>query len=86
VTPYSLEISSAAEKELDRLPKEVARRIALAIDDLQSDPRPQGVLKLKGSRSKYRIRVGQYRVLYQVDDKVQLVTVVRIRHRKDAYQ
>ena len=84
--PYTLEFAGKALKELERLPKKVVERIHAAIQALAANPRPQGSIKLEGSEDLYRIRVGKYRVVYSVDDESIVVLIIRIRHRKDAYQ
>ena len=67
------------------LPESVQRRIAEAADALGSNPRPRGCLKLKGDDELWRIRVGDYRILYTIQDDILTVMVVRVSHRKDAY-
>ena len=67
------------------LPREVLVRVDRAILALADAPRPSGSKKLKGSESTYRIRMGDYRVLYEIEDQALLVLVIRIRDRKDAY-
>jgi mRNA interferase RelE/StbE len=86
VNGYAVELSRAVEGELERLPAKVLRRIVASIDSLENNPRPRGAIKLKGSEASFRIRVGQYRVIYTVDDDSRMVNVTRVRHRKDAYQ
>ena len=83
---YTLRFCSSAEKDLERLPTATVQRLHEAIRDLASDPRPLGYKKLKGYGNMYRIRVGKYRVLYEIHDKTVIVLIVRIRHRKDAYE
>ena len=82
---YALRIQSAALKQLSKLPRDIRTRVQSAIDTLADDPRPPGVKKLKGEENGYRIRVGDYRVLYSIFDDVLLVEVVRIGDRKDVY-
>jgi mRNA interferase RelE/StbE len=86
VNGYAIELARSADRELRRLPAKVIRRIAHAIDRLQVDPRPRGSQKLVGSESTYRIRVGDFRVIYEIEDEAHTLLVTRIRHRKDAYQ
>jgi mRNA interferase RelE/StbE len=81
---YDIEIARRAQKELTKLPRKVQEQILPAIQALASNPRPHGVKKLKGSEF-YRIRVGDYRVVYDVQDQRIIILVVRIRHRRDAY-
>ena len=82
---YRLLIKRSAAKELEELPLQARRRVASRIDALGTLPRPPGVEKLSG-REKYRIRQGDYRVLYSIDDDTQTVTVVKIGHRRDVYR
>jgi mRNA interferase RelE/StbE len=76
-----------AARELAKLPRAIARQIAAAIDALAADPRPAGVRKLAGgSGDQWRIRIGDYRVLYEVRDAELLVTVVKLAHRRQVYR
>jgi mRNA interferase RelE/StbE len=68
------------------LPQAAQARIASAIDALAGDPRPSGVTKLRGPEGFYRIRVGDYRVVYAIEDDVLLVLVVRVGHRREVYR
>ena len=84
---YKIVISSSAEKDLDKLPAPVLKKVGVAIDHLSGDPRPAGCKKLKGSYdSLWRIRVGDYRVVYSIVDKVEVIDIRRVRHRKDVYE
>ena len=85
---YGIEFKPAAARDLKRLPIAAAKRVARAIDRLGTEPRPRGVKKLQGKAEHvfYRVRVGDYRVIYQVHDDQVLVLVVRIADRKDAYR
>lgn len=83
---YSVQLGRSAAHELRRLPAQVVRRVARAIDRLPANPRPRGVQKLVGSESTFRIRVSDYRVIYEIEDEAQTIVVTRIRHRKDAYK
>lgn len=82
---YSLLIKPSAAKELDGLPLRDRRRVVSRIRALAAGPRPVGVEKLSG-QEKYRIRQGDYRILYLIDDAEVSVTVVRIAHRSQAYR
>ena len=62
------------------------QNIVTAIDKLAEDPRPYGVKKLKGEDNAYRIRIGDYRVIYTIEDVIKIIEIQRIRHRKDAYK
>ena len=81
---YTVSISKKAAKQLDKLADNVAEPIIEAIDSLSDNPRPNGYLKLKG-REGYRIRVGNYRVIYEIFDHMLLIDVVDLGHRKDIY-
>jgi mRNA interferase RelE/StbE len=83
--PYRLRITERARRELRRLPPEVTARIHDAIDGLAGDPRPPTCIKLRGGAG-WQIRVGDYRVIYDVDDDDHVVTVLRAGHRRDVYR
>lgn len=83
---YRVCLTRAAEKELDSLPTKIADRILDVIRQLATDPRPKGSKKLAGSANAHRIRISDYRVIYEVHDKEVLVMVIRVSHRKDAYR
>lgn len=82
---YSVLLKRSAAKELEALPLKDRRRVATRIGALAAEPRPQGVEKISG-QDKYRIRQGDYRVLYTIDDPTLTVTVVKIGHRGDVYR
>ena len=83
---YSLRLKSPVEKELRRLPVAERQRCLERIGQLADDPRPRGISRIIGSQCSYRLRVGTYRVVFQVDDDLRVVTVEHVRHRKDAYR
>ena len=83
---YQIEWKKTALRELKRLDRQVVPRIVAAVDSLSTQPLPAGVRKLQGSQRTYRIRVGTYRVIYELYEARLVVEVVRVRHRKDAYQ
>jgi mRNA interferase RelE/StbE len=84
---YVVIFKKSAEKELERLPTQVIRRIGKAIDTLTENPRPSGSKKLEGQKeSLWRIRIGDYRVIYLVEDVIKIVEIRRIGHRKDIYE
>jgi len=68
------------------LPNDVCDRIAEKIEQLAEDPRPDGVVKMKGSDHEYRIRIGDYRVRYEIDDKELIILLLQCKHRKDVYR
>lgn len=82
---YSLEIKQSAQKELDALDDTLFNRIDRKILVLAEDPRPAGCKKLKGYKDQWRVRVGDWRVVYIIDDTAKLVTVTRIAHRREVY-
>lgn len=83
---YDVEISPGARRDLRRLPRQIQPRIRDAIDGLESDPRPPGYDKLTGQDNRYRIRVGDYRVIYEIHDDVLLVLIVRAGRRDEVYR
>lgn len=83
---YRIEYAKGVDKDLRKIPTKTADRIAGAIDKLALEPRPPGSVKLVGFDIEYRIRVGDYRVIYQIHDSVLIVLVIEIGHRKDIYR
>ena len=83
---YRLRTSSRAQKDLDALPPDAWARVCAAIDGLRVEPRPRGCIKLRGGANTFRIRVGIYRIIYDVHDDDSLVFVLRVKHRRDAYR
>jgi mRNA interferase RelE/StbE len=83
---YTLLIKRSAERDLRRLPRAFFERVNERILSLRDDPRPHGVRKLAGALEGWRIRAGDYRILYQIDDDAQTVTLVRVKHRREAYR
>ena len=79
-------VARAAARDLKKLSADAVDRIRPVIDRLESDPRPGGVKKLRGEEATYRIRVGDFRVPNEVHDEVVTVLIIRVRHRKDAYE
>ena len=83
---YAIDFVPSAKRELQKLPREVQLKLNQRIDSLSLDPRPRGSKKLKGGDELWRIRMGDYRVVYEVRDKVLLVLVVRVSHRREVYR
>ena len=83
---YRLEVKEKAVKELSRVRPDIGMRLLQTMEYLASDPRPRQSHKLSGSENSYRLRVGDYRVLYQVDDDARLVTIFKVGHRREAYR
>ncbi len=82
---YSLDIKPSARKELESLSDNLIARIVPKIDSLATDPRPSGTKKLRGYKDLWRIRVGDYRIVYIIDDGRKTVSVTRVAHRRDVY-
>lgn len=83
--PYKIEIKKSALKELSRLPRSDLNKVIDKIQNLAQDPRPADCKKLT-AEEKYRIRCGNYRILYLIEDNILMVVVVKIGHRKDVYR
>jgi mRNA interferase RelE/StbE len=83
---YRIEFRPAAFRELAGLEKSVRLRIAATVDSLAQQPRPPGVEKLKGHERRYRVRCGDYRIVYEIKDALLLILVVRIGHRRQVYR
>ena len=83
---YRVFLERAAEKDLKRLSSEVHDRVITAIRGLVHNPRPPGCRKLTGSKNDWRIRVGDYRVVYEIADEIRIVRVNRVRHRREVYR
>ena len=83
---YTVSISKSVQKQIDNLPNDVVSRAVEKIQNLALEARPDGVVKLKGFNNEYRIRVGDYRIRYEVDDENQLVQILQCKHRKDVYK
>jgi mRNA interferase RelE/StbE len=81
-----VELTSGAQRDLSPLPVDVLDRVRDRFKDLSENPRIPGAKKLKGGSGYLRLRVGDYRILYEVDDATGLVTVARVLHRRDAYR
>lgn len=86
MTSYRVDFTTAAAKEVRKLDPQTRRRLLVGIGRLEQDPRPNGARKLAGFDDAWRIRIGDYRVLYTVDDAVVLVSVFRVSHRRDVYE
>ncbi len=83
---YRIEWKTSAVKELKKIDRTIISRIIDAVDELGTEPLPSGVRKLQGSDHSYRIRVGDYRIVYEIKKDVLTVLIVKIRHRKDVYR
>lgn len=83
---YKIFIDGKAEKELSKLQNDLQEKIILFILKLKNNPRPPGVRKLSGLKSCCRLRIGDYRVVYEIDDEKRLLKILIIRHRKNIYK
>jgi mRNA interferase RelE/StbE len=86
VGDYSVEVKPSVRKELEALPDNVLARVIQKLESLSHAPRPAGCKKLKGYKDQWRVRVGDWRVVYIVDDGARLVSITRIVHRRDVYE
>ncbi|MGB3617828.1 MAG: type II toxin-antitoxin system RelE/ParE family toxin [Catalinimonas sp.] len=82
---YQIVIRRRVSKEIDRLPQKARQLVARKLNALAENPRRPGVIKLQGEKDRYRIRAGDYRIVYEIEDDILKVLVVRIRNRKDVY-
>ena len=83
---YTITFARSARRELEALDAPLVERIVAAIEALARAPRPRGCRKLRGERNLWRIRIGEYRVVYAVYDERQLVDIISVRHRSKAYE
>jgi mRNA interferase RelE/StbE len=83
---YEIQWKHSAEKELRGIDRQFISRILEAINSLADDPYPAQHRKLQGSESSYRIRIGDYRVIYQIDIEKKIIVIYHVRHRKDIYR
>ncbi|WP_026529526.1 type II toxin-antitoxin system RelE family toxin [Haematomicrobium sanguinis] len=82
---YRVEFTAAAAKQLRKLDAGIRRRIESSLGKLRDNPRPAGVKKLSGADNSWRIRIGDYRVIYEIHDEVITVLVLRVAHRREVY-
>jgi mRNA interferase RelE/StbE len=83
---YEVYLERSAGNDLKRLPTSTFDRIVYQIKTLAENPRPSGCRKLTGSKNDWRIRIGDYRVLYEIDERAKAVRIMRVRHRREAYR
>lgn len=84
--PYEIRIKKPAAKNIAALPKEIKANVINHIFELADNPRPADCKKLKGKVNAWRIRVGDYRIIYSIFDDILIIEVLRVNHRKDAYK
>ena len=83
---YAVEVKPSARKELEALPDNVLSRVVRKLEVLADTPRSAGCKKLKGHKDQWRVRVGDWRVVYIIDDTAKVVSVTRIAHRREVYE
>ena len=83
---YSITFARSARKELERLSPEIVARVIGKVETLSENPRPVGATKLRGQKNLWRLRVGDYRVIYSIDDTTSAVDVSIVRHRREVYR
>ena len=83
---YEILIERMAEKDIKTLPADILRRIIPIIKSLSPTPRPSGCRKISGSKNLWRIRIGDYRVLYEIEDKAATIKIMRVKRRKEVYR
>jgi len=83
---YSIVFARSARRELERLHDPLSSRVLKRIESLASNLRPIGCRKLEGAENLWRLRVGDHRVIYAVDDRTRMVDIIAVRHRRDAYR
>jgi len=83
---YSITFARSARKELEKLPRPIAQRVVEHVEALMKMPRPSRAIKLQGNKNLWRIRIGDYRVIYSIDDSAHVIDISAVRHRRDAYR
>jgi mRNA interferase RelE/StbE len=83
---YSINFARSARKELEQISGDIASRILDKIESLAENPRPAGIIKLHGQKNLWRMRVGDYRVIYSIDDQSEKIDISVIRHRREVYR
>lgn len=83
---YKVVLKPAAQRQLKKLSPTIQGELVTTIEKLREDPRPSGCKKLKGRQNQYRIRLGNYRVIYGIEDSILVVRVIKVGHRRDVYE
>jgi len=83
---YTIYLTKPAAKDLAALPKKILQTIDSTIQSLADNPHPHGSIKLRGAEDLYRIRKGDFRIIYKIEDEALIVTIVRVGNRKDVYR
>ncbi|KZL50672.1 addiction module antitoxin [Nodularia spumigena CENA596] len=83
---YQIIITKSIQKQLDNLPNNLKERVYEKIGQLADEPRPNGVVKLKGYENEYRIRIGDYRLRYEIQDQELIILLIQCKHRREVYK
>lgn len=83
---YEVIINNSAQRDIRKLPAQEVKKIVPAIRSLSDEPRPSGCKKLVNTNNSYRVRVGNYRILYCIEDRIRIVEVSAVKHRREAYE
>ncbi len=83
---YTVEVAPAADRQIRKLDRETQRRVLTSLEKLGQEPRPQGSVKLQAVEDLYRVRVGDYRIIYEIFDRHLLVLVLKVGHRSEVYK
>ena len=83
---YTVQLAPAAKRQLRKLDRSIQERVVRRLEKLEKDPRPSGVEKMEGDESTYRIRMGEYRIVYEIQNKVLVVLVLKVGHRREVYR
>jgi len=86
VSDYNVQFVASAAKEFRALPTDIKRRVGVAVEILRKNPRSADAHKLRAHERLYRIRVGHYRVVYEIDDQSRIIRITRVRHRREVYR
>ncbi|PNW65657.1 UNVERIFIED_CONTAM: addiction module toxin RelE [Euhalothece sp. KZN 001] len=86
MSQYKIEFLKTAQKEFYRLPQQIQERIAKKLESLKTNPYPSGVKALKNGQGRLRLRVGDYRVIYRVENDVLVILIITVGHRKNIYR
>jgi len=83
---FKIDVKKSAQKDIRDLPEYIISKIIEIIDELKISPLPHGAIKLKGADNLYRIRIGDYRIIYEIQYEQNLIIIQYVRHRRDAYK
>lgn len=83
---YEILLEASSEKDLKKLPDIDFKKVVIHLNALAYDPKPRGCRKITGSKRDWRIRVGDYRIIYELDEKEKTIRVMRVKHRREAYR